>query len=179
MQMAAGVAPRSDVTGARGSVGVNPLWWVRLRRYVGLPVVTIVAGLAVGVMVTGLPDRTSSSGRPPVVTTPGAGTQAATSTTAEPAAFDGVASTVIDLGAPDGSVAGAAACVQQQMGLASTTAEGTPADTSYVTASPEADMAAQAAAALLGITEIRLNALAGDVRIEIALARDFTLPDDC
>jgi hypothetical protein len=48
-----------------------------------------------------------------------------------------------------------------------------------VSASPEADMAAQAAAALLGVTDIRLNALAGDVRIEIAVARDFGLPEDC
>lgn len=158
---------------------MNPLWWVRLRRYVGLPVVTVVVGLAVGFLVTGLPDRTASDERPPVVTTPGAGTQATTTTAGEPVAFDGVASAIVDIGAPEGSVDGALACVQSEMGLTPTAAQGTPADTSYVTASPEADMAAQAAAALLGITDVRLNALAGDVRIEIALARDFVLPDDC
>lgn len=149
--------------------------WMRLRRYVGLPVVTIVAGLAVGVLVTGLPDRTAPNERPPVVTTPSGGV--ATTTVAEPVAFEGVASTIIDLGAPMGSVDAALACVQSQMGIVSQTAEGTPADTSYVTASPEGDLAAQAAAALLGITEIRLNALAGDSRIEIALARDFVAPE--
>ena len=158
---------------------MNPLLWVKFRRYVGLPVVTVIAGLAVGVLVTGLPERSAPNERPPVVTAPGTGTQAPTTTAAEPAAFEGVASTVIDLGAPEGSVDGGVACVQAQMGLSSMIAEGTPADASYVTASPEADMAAQAAAALLGITEIRLNSLAGDLRIEIAIARDFVLPDDC
>jgi hypothetical protein len=158
---------------------MNPLLWIKIRRYVGLPVVTIVAGLVVGVMVTGLPDRTASNERPPVVTTPGAGTIATTTTAGEPAAFEGIGATIVDLGAPEGSVAGAVACVQTQMGITASTAEGTPADTSYVSASPEADMAAQAAAALLGVTDIRLNALAGDVRIEIAVARDFILPEDC
>lgn len=145
------------------------LWFMKFRRYVGWPVITVGVGLAVGIAVTGMPTRTAA---PPAATDVVATTNPVSSTVA-PAAFSGITITILNLGAPEGADDTVMARLSSELGLNPLLVNGDPTNTSYVAASPDAELAAQAMAVLLGIEEVRLNALSGEIRIEIGLGRDF------
>lgn len=145
------------------------LWFMKLRRYLGWPLITIGVGLVVGIAVTGMPTRTAA---PPVVTGVVATTNPV-STSVAPAAFTGISITILNLGAPEGADDTVMTQLTSELGLNPLLVNGDPINTSYVAASPDAELAAQAVAVLLGIEEVRLNALSGEIRIEIGLGRDF------
>lgn len=147
------------------------MWFITLRRYVGWPLITIGVGLVVGIAVTGLPSRTQS---PPVPTVPTQTTVPDSNTTVPTAAFSGITFTVLDLGAPEGAADAVAGRLTSDFDLNPLMIKGDPINTSYIAASPNAEMAAQAMSALLGITEVRLNALSGEIRVEIGLGRDYS-----
>lgn len=146
------------------------MWFLRARRYIGWPIVTIGVGLVVGIAVTGFPTRTAA---PPVATVLSSTTLPDTATTVAPAAFSGISITVLNLGAPEGADDSVMTRLTSEFNLSPLLVNGDPTNTSYVAASPDAELAAQAVAALLGIVEVRLNALSGEIRIEIGLGRDF------
>lgn len=146
------------------------MWFIRARRYIGWPIVTIGVGVVVGIAVTGLPTRTVA---PPVATVSPTTTSPDNGGTVPPAAFSGISITVLNLGAPEGADDTVMTRLTSEFDLSPLLVNGDPTNTSYVAASPDAELAAQAVAALLGIVDVRLNSLSGEIRIEVGLGRDF------
>jgi len=158
------------------------LWLRRLRSRIGIPFLVVGVGLGVGVAIAGVPDIDSLRGGQPTTTVqqiqvapsttlapldPSA-TTTPTETT-EPAPFVEVLFVVVDHGTTPENLAIVVERLRVEFGAQATVTTGSPLQASYVAASPFADTAAQTVGVLLAITDVRLNALAGAIRVEIGL----------